>query len=159
MANNKRNNVTLPDFEMMFRNFRGVEGKWNKAGQRNFCALLTPDQADALKADGWNVRCLPKRDEDSEEKPYLPIEVSFKNIPPTIVMKTTEDGSKGVKLDEEAVSVLADAEIVEANCIVSPYDWEVNGKSGRKAYLKTLYVTIHTDPFYHRYLGNDIDDA
>lgn len=138
-----------------FRNFEGKAGKFNSEGDRNFCLLLDPDAADELQVEGFNVRYLRPRDENEEPVPYLQIKVAYgKGRPPKIVQVT----SRGkCELDEESVRNLDWAEIRKADISINPYEYNVNGRSGIKAYLKTMYVTIEEDDFEERYL--DVPDS
>lgn len=150
------NNITIEGARIMFRNFSGLEGRFNPAGNRNFCWLIEdPALADGLMADGWNIRHLPPRDEGDEPVPYMQVSVKFRDtVKPKIVLVT----STGKKiLDEETVNILDWAEIKNVDMIIRPYNWNVSGKSGVKGYLKTMYVTIKEDEFESKYA--DVPDS
>lgn len=149
-----KSNIVIEDARIGFRNFSGEAGKFNPAGRRNFCVFLEQELGEVLENDGWNVRWLKPKDEDDSPVPYLQVAVSFDNIPPKIVLVT---GKGKTLLDESSVNILDWAEIATVDLIIRPYNWSVNGNSGVKAYVKSMYVTIVEDEFESKYY--DVPDS
>ena len=148
------NTVLMEDVRIIFRNFAGREGMYNRAGDRNFAVLLDEDMAHQLAADGWNVKLLKPREEGDEPQPYLSVTVKFDGPrPPLVVMRTS---TSSTELDEESVEMLDWVDIAEVDLVVRPYEWEVSGNTGIKAYLQSLYVTIIEDPLQLKYKNMDI---
>ena len=145
-----KSNIMIEGARIGFRNFSGKEGKFNPEGRRNFCVFLEHELAKTLEQDGWNVRWLEPRDDQENPQGYLHVAVSYGNIPPKIIMISSR--GKTV-LDEESVSLLDWAEIETVDVIIRPYNWEVNGKGGVKAYVKSMYVQIVEDDFEKKWMN------
>lgn len=141
-------NLTIEGAQLRFRNFQGLEGRYNPAGVRNFCVLLDDDLASVLKEDGWNVKYLKPRDEDEDEQAYLQVAVNFNNFPPKIVMITSRNKTV---LDEETVGQLDYAEIENADISIRPRVWDDNGTKRIKAYARSVYITIVEDDLDKKY--------
>jgi len=150
------NTVLMEGVRIIFRNFAGKEGQYNREGDRNFAVLLDDPTAHAMAEDNWNVKWLRPRNEDEEETPqaYLPVSVNFKGRPPRIVLITSRGRTN---LDESQVEMLDWADIINVDLIVRPYEWTVNNKSGVKAYLQSIYVTIEEDALEMKY--SELDQA
>ena len=142
----------VEDAPIIFRNFSGKEGQYNREGDRNFAVILPEDVAERMFADGWNVRYLKAREEGEPDTPYISVAVNYNNRPPRVVLLTS---TTRTQLDESSVDVLDWADIKTADLIARGYDWTVNGKSGTKAYLQSLFVTIEEDALERKYSINE----
>lgn len=151
------NTVLMEGVRIIFRNFTGKEGQYNREGDRNFAVLIDDTVANSMAEDGWNVKWLKPREEDEETdegaQAYLQVSVNFKGRPPRIVLVTSRGRTN---LDEDTVEMLDWADIKNVDMIIRPYEWLVNNKSGIKAYLQSIYVTIEEDALELKYADLDV---
>jgi len=152
MAPYQDNSVVLEGVRIVFRNFAGKEGQYNREGDRNFGVLLDEDVATAMAKDGWNVKWLKAREEDESEQAYLSVTVGYKGRPPRVAMITSRGRTA---LSEDEIEVLDWVDIENVDLIVRPYEWVVNGKTGIKAYLKSIFVKINEDALELKYADLD----
>ena len=150
------NELIIGDARIIFRNFSGRESEYNASGDRNFSVVIDdPESAQQLIEDGWNVKSRPPRSEDEEALYHLPVSVSFSNFPPEVHVLI---GRTMTELNEETIHRLDSLYVETVDLVIRPYNWEVGGRKGTKAYLKTMYATIKQNPFadkYARLLGED----
>ena len=151
-------NVTIEDAQLMFRNFAGEEGPYNAAGDRSFSIRLTPEDAQMLLKDGWNVKTRPPREEGDDEMHYIKVAVSYKNRPPTVVIVTQRWNRQTqafeparTTLPEDFVELVDSLDIAKADLVLNPYRWNVRGETGIKAYLKSIYITVQQDDLELKY--------
>ena len=142
--------VVMEDARLVFRNFEGREDVYNREGDMNFSVLLDEEVARMMLEDGWNIKFLKPREDDEEkvQQAYLQVSVGFKVMPPKIVMITS--GGRTI-LGEDDVKILDWVDIKLVDLIVRPYRWAVGDKTGIKAYLKSMFITIEEDPLELKY--------
>lgn len=140
--------VVIEDAHVIFRNFSGKEGMYNREGDRNFTVVLPEDLAQAMLEDGWNVKELRAREEGDTPRSVIHVTVGFKGRPPRIVQITSRGRTD---LGEAECEILDWVDIQKVDLIIRPYEWSVNGKTGIKAYLKSIFVTINEDPLEAKY--------
>ena len=146
------NNVVIENARIFIRNFSGEADKFNKEGSRYFCVILPTETATAMSEQGWNVRWLDGRDDDIRT-PYIQVAVGFKFYPPKIVLISS---SGRTSITEDTVSMLDWAELEKVDIIIRPREYSVSGRSGIKAYLKTMYATLVEDELDIKYAKSDV---
>lgn len=141
--------LVIYDARILFRNFAGKEDVYNREGDRNFCIALEPKIAEEMAADGWNIKTLKPREEGEEGTPYIQVSVGFKNRPPRLVMINSQ-GRRDIP--QHLCDLFDWADFQQADVIIRPYRWgPINGKSGIKAYLKSLFVILAEDELEKKY--------
>ena len=152
--NNRGGILEINNARVIYRNFAGVGSKYNREGDRNF-AVIIPDQeiADQLIADGWVVKIKPPRDDEESPFMYLPVKVKFNNRGPAAYIRS---GNSVQRLNEDTIGMLDEIDIQSVDMDVRPYDWEVNGKTGRSAYLQSINVIQNIDRFGAQYTAQEL---
>ena len=151
-----KNIMQIDDARIIFKNFEGRGDKFNREGDRNFSILIEdPNTAEAMKREGWNVKIKEGRDPDEGPFMRLPVKVKFTDYGPTVYLNSA---GNVVKLNEESIGCLDNIEIETVNMDIRPYDWEVNGTTGRPAYLQSMEVVQRIDRFAAKYGNNRRDD-
>lgn len=144
----KIDKITIENAKTCSKNFSGEVTMYNAGGNRKFSVILDEDLALELIDDGWSIKAKPGKEDGDPMRYYLDVTVKYGKFPPVIKLVT----SKGITtLDEDTVSKLDGATITNADLVITPYDWEFNGRHGTKAYLKTGYFTIEEDEFASKY--------
>ena len=147
--------LQIDDARIIYRNFSGVGSKFNREGDRNFAVVIDDEPlANELTELGWNVKIKPPREEGDTPFIYLPVKIKFSDRGPNVYLKT---GNSTNRLDEETIGCLDHIDILSADLDIRPYNWEVNGKTGRTAYLQSIHVTQQIDRFAERYSENTVD--
>jgi hypothetical protein len=145
--------LQIDDARIIYRNFAGVGSKFNREGDRNFAMVIpNKDIADELLDRGWNVKIKPPRDEDDEPFMFLPVKIKFNDRGPNVYLRS---GSRDVKLNEDTIECLDNIDILSVDLDIRPYNWEVNGKTGRTAYLQAIHVTQEVDRFADRFASEE----
>ena len=146
-------NLQINDARIVYRNFSGKPSDFNREGDRNF-SLVIPDQetAELLRNEGWNVKIKPPREDGDEPFIVLPVKVKFNTRGPRVYLKS---GKVNRRLNEETIGMLDNIDILKIDLDIRPYDWVMfegtkNEKSGRSAYLQSLWVEQEIDRFMAR---------
>lgn len=137
--------LQIDDAKIIFRNFSGKASKFNREGDRNFAVVIEDEEiAEALTKEGWNVKIKPPREVSDTPFMYLPVKVKFNMRGPNVYLRSGEATNK---LDDESIDILDNIDIISSDMDIRPYDWDVQGKTGRTAYLQSIRVDQQIDRF------------
>lgn len=164
MEDTKLNAITLYERKILFTNFRGEASEYNAEGNRNFSVLIEDlDEAEALLADGWNLK--PLKDEDGEVSAYhLSIAIKYRTrngivvrYPPR-VFKLREKPLRPVPLDEGTIEMLDYVRVIDVDITINPSHYSFQGRTGVKAYCSEMYVAVAKSELEEKYADYDADE-
>ena len=155
MSDNTYMAITLENVRLLFRNFKGAEGKFNTEGKRNFCVVLSDVQAAELIANNFNVKYLRGREENDDDLPYLKVHSNFGGYKDPIVKYMTftpdnlDEYENVTYLDEDSISILDSVTIANV-------DLAINSKLQpdtklRTCYLDKMFVSVIIDELEAKY--------
>ncbi len=150
-------NINVENAKLIYRNFSGKASQFQPEGKRTCSIILDEEQATQFLELGMNCKQMRIReDEDGNPEPqmyHLPLEAKFANYPPDIYI-VMDDGSDNPwlkKLNEDTVACLDYSRITNCDLQIQPYNYEFAGRSGVKAYISKMYVTLEMDDLEDRY--------
>lgn len=148
--------LQIDDARIIFKNFSGEESKFNRAGDRNFAVRIDDTElADQLIADGWNVTVKPPKEEGDDPYMYIKVKIKFNDRGPKVFLRS---GKHVRRLSEQNVGLLDSIDILRVDLDLRAYDWEVNGKTGRTAYLDSINVEQDLNRF-EEYYENEFEEC
>ena len=147
--------VQIDDCRICFRNFEGKGDKFNREVDRNFAVIIeTEEMRYALIERGGNVKTKPPREDGDDPFMYLPVKLKFNDRGPNIHLIS---GRSDNLLDEDSIHRLDRIYIASVDLDIRPYDWEVQGKTGRTAYLQSMRVVqSFDDRFANRFDDDEV---
>lgn len=129
--------------ELLFRNFQGRATDYKPAGNREFSVVIPSEEhAEILMNDGWNVKRLRPQEGEEVGRPFISVSVRFDILPPFIMLITSK---ARLTVGEDTVETLDWVNIANCDLIAREYNWTVGEKSGMKAYLQSMYITVDED--------------
>lgn len=152
--------VQIDGARIIFRNFSGRGTQYNREGDRNFCVVIDDEEiANRLIEEGFNVKIRQPREEGEEPFMYMKVNVKYhpqgseyERLNPVACLIT---GRNRNMLDKESICCLDDIDIENVDLDLSGSNWNVQGRSGKSAYLSKIYVTQELDRFATRYAEDE----
>ena len=147
------NNINIENAQIIFKNFSGERDKFNP-GKRGFSVIIEdPITANELEEEGWNIKTMPMAEDadPSEQRWRLPVKLNMNQYTQVWLIV----GNHKTLLNEDTVSQLDIADIVNVDLSIRPYEWEMSGRSGITAYVDSMYVTIRENKFAEKYADLD----
>lgn len=143
-----RQTIEFSNVQIINRNFRGEQTEYNRSGARKFSVILLPEEAEDLIAFRCNAKIRPSRNNPDEKYAFIDVSVNYQNIPPKIYRIV---GDRMTLLSESTVGILDSSDIINVDLVVNCRYWSINGATGVKLYVSSMYVTVEEDAFAQKY--------
>ena len=153
----RNNELVLTDAELLYTNFSGRIGQYNRDGKRYFNVYVDdPEIVNKLTEDGWRVSIRTPKTPDEPIRHSIKVMVSYQFEPFPVIIRVVNGAE--YYLDETTVGQLDKDRILKALVKVHG-SGKKNSPDGKfTAYLDKMVVECEEDPFdteYRRMFGED----
>lgn len=135
--------LNLTNRNIIYRNFSGKPGQYNKNGDRKFTVVIDdPEIAQRVASYGWNVKAKPSKNDGEEPFCTLEVRVRFdlEWLKPKIKQFTRNNS---VWVTEENIGNFDYVEFEKVDLVLRPYAWKKpNGDAGISAQLSEMGAWI-----------------
>lgn len=150
----ERMEITIQDAQIKWTNFSGRPTKFKPdGGERTFVVVLPQKLAEDMAKDGWHVRFPDDPDDDEEgiiRDPIISVKLGYSpNARPPKIVLITSNGPQF--LTQDMVEILDSMDFSNVDLKFNSSNWDFGGKSGVKAYLKSMYLTMDEDELDRKY--------
>ena len=133
---------------IFWTNFSGKENRFGHSA-KTFNLAISEEMAKELDARGWRVRDVDQKDDDEEvigKLYFVNIKVNMESgFPPIVTLFSEYKGKKSrVALTNETIGELDRADILDADCIINPYE-SPNFPGKVTGYLRKLNIIHEPD--------------
>lgn len=134
--------LVIKDAEIYFKNFRGKELPYNPGGKRMFCVRIDGRKAKKLKKEGWAIKEMYINKSQTKKRWYLPVTIYDTWADTALnsrVFAIIRSGDLHLcnQLSHRSMGLLDIAKIINSRMVIRGYEWNIRGKQGIKAYLRT----------------------
>ena len=144
--------INITNGQIAYSNFGGNPTQYNPdGGQRNVTLVIDDANAEELAKEGWKIRL--QEFEDGSSRYLLDVSFLFRTRngqlrdPHIFIVRD----NRLIHVTEETADALDHADIVSVDAVISPSYWEYAGRSGIKAYVSSMYLTIKENPIDAKY--------
>lgn len=145
----KDGTIRINGAKLTHKNFEGRKTDYNTKGKRNFSIIIPSEElAEDLTRQGWKVKVNPPKEDGDKPFMYMPVNLFFNDFGPDVFL---ESGDNVHQLYEDAIHRLDKMNILDVDLHIRPNNWEINGKTGRTAYVNSMWVRQNVSIFASRY--------
>ncbi len=144
-------NLHVENAHITFKNFEGRSDQYNMNGAKSFALVVPEEFVDMLQANGWKLRIKPDTRGEGDFV-TLKVKVKFNNQGPGVYLNSV---GRATKLNDATVGMLDHIRMTNIAMIIRPYDWALNGNSGRTAYLQAMEAEQIIDAISAKYQAQE----
>ena len=147
--------------EIFMINFAGRKTDSNPNGHRQFSLKLPSiEYAEQMKEEGWSVWYTKESERYGDATPCITVEMRWQSNPELKwlnpkIYKCTRKNPNGTLIPEELIDELENDEIEDIVLDIRLRYWTINGKSGIKAYVDSMWLKIEDDDPSGKFWGYD----